>query len=120
MTDRTGRPDIAARIHELLGRLVDDPRNLHLHRELRDAALRRASAGGRPLGLFTRDLRAPRDPLRRLVHVERLWSFDPGNMNWLHEVVCAVEACAAANANENFDPVRRWLRRTLTAAGARV
>jgi hypothetical protein len=38
---------------------------------------------------------APRDPPRRLVHAERVWAFDPGNMSCVLDVVSAVEAASA-------------------------
>jgi hypothetical protein len=111
-------PDLPTLIDALLQRLANDPGNPDLHRELRETALRRKVAGGPPLGVFAHIRPLPRDPLRRLIHVEWLWSFDPGNMKWLGEVALAVEACAAARSGTDFEPVRRWLRRMLNAASA--
>ncbi len=103
-------------IHVLLSRLADDPANLDLRRQIRTAALRRKANGGRPAGALARMRRLPRDPLQRLVHLERLWSLDPCNDEWMIKVAQALEVCAAQRPELDFDPVRRWIRELVLAA----
>jgi hypothetical protein len=102
--------DLDNLIESLLARIAADPSNLALHRELRETALRRKAGGGAGSGVFARVLPLPRDPLRRLVEVERAWSLDPGDVQALLRVAYAVEKCAAAQPQADFEPVRRWLR----------
>ena len=76
-------------IESLVDRLSMNPVDLALHKQLRDTALRHKAAGGRDVGTLERLRRAPKDPLRRLLHVERRWSFDPGNSDRL---ACVAQA----------------------------
>jgi hypothetical protein len=111
-------PAPGALIDALLQRLEGDPGSLDLHRELRTAALKRKAAGGPPAGTLARMWPLPNDPVGRLIHVERLWSLDPSNLDWLLKVAEAVEVCAAERPGTDFGSVRRWLRRLAQAARA--
>ena len=107
-----------ALIDVLLQRLADEPANVDVHRELRTAALKRKVDGGPPGGTFATMRPLPRDPLRQLIHVERLWSLDPGNLDRLVKVAQAIEACAVERPEVDFEPVRKWLHRIAQAARA--
>jgi hypothetical protein len=105
-------------IESLVERLGVRPLDLELHQQLRETALRHKVAGGRDVGLLERMRRVPRDPLRRLLHVERLWSFDPGNTERFVRVVQAFEAHAVKTPDLDVEPVRRWLNRLFEAMRA--
>ena len=112
--DYESAPD--ALIDGLLGRLANDRANVEVHRELRVAALKRTANGGPPAGMLARMHPLPRHPVRRLIHVERLWSLDPGNTDWLVKVAGAIERCAAKRPEIDFDPVLRWLMQLAEAS----
>lgn len=65
-----------------------------VHQELRAVSLRRKANGGKPLGLFTqfrlRMLR--RSAVQRMLSMEKLWCFDPGNVD--HMIAFANAATA--------------------------
>lgn len=94
-------------IELLVERLSTNPVDLALHEQLRETALRHKAAGGRDVGTLERLRPAPKDPLRRLLHVERLWSFDPGNTERLGWVAQALEAYASEKADLDVEPVRQ-------------
>jgi hypothetical protein len=98
-------------IESLVDRLGTNPIDLALHKQVRETALRHKAAGGRDVGTLERLRRAPKDPLRRLLHFERLWSFDPGNAERLVWVAQALEAYASECPDLDVEPVRLWLKR---------
>src|SRR5690349_3773535 len=102
-------PAPEALIDALLHRIAADPCNVEIHKELRTAALKRKADGGPPPGRLARLRLLPRDPLQRLIHVERLSSLDPASLDWLFQVGQAIEACRPARPDVNFQPVRRWV-----------
>jgi hypothetical protein len=102
-------------IEALVERLSTNPIDLALHKQLRETALRHKAAGGRDVGTLERLRRPPKDPLRRLLHVERLWSFDPGNTERLVWVAQALEAYASETPDLDVEPVRLWLKRLFRA-----
>lgn len=102
-------------IESLVERLKMNPVDLALHKQLRETALRHKAAGGRDVGTAERLWPAPKDPLRRLHHVERLWSFDSGNINRLVSVAEALEACADERPDLELEPFLRWLQWLISA-----
>ncbi len=67
--------------------IAADPRNLALHRELRDVSLRRKAAGGRDLG-FVEKMKLKRrtpDPLTEMLKAEKQLSYDPANSDLMLE-----------------------------------
>lgn len=109
-------PDPDALINVLIKQLADDPGNVNVHRELRTAALRRKVNGGPPAGMLQGMWPLPSDPLRRLIHIERLWALDPGNLELVVKVSRAIEACAVDRPEVDFEPVRHWLDCIVQAA----
>ena len=105
-------------IESLVERLGAAPLDLELHLQLRETALRHKAAGGRDVGLLERLRPEPKDPLRRLLHVERLWSFDPGSLERCVRVARALEAYAVKTPDLDVEPVRRWLNRLFKAMRA--
>lgn len=85
------------------------PAYLDFHAFLYGIGLRRKVAGGKPAGLLVRLRIPPRDPVARLVHVERLWSFD---LMWNPARWFAVKRCAARLAKQEsaMVPVGDWLQ----------
>jgi hypothetical protein len=102
-------------IESLVERLDTSPADLALHKQLRETALRHKAAGGRDVGTVERMRRAPKDSLRGLLHVERLWSFDPGNTERLDWVAEALEAYASEFPDLDVEPVRLWLKQLFRA-----
>lgn len=116
---RTRRDELREEIEALVGRLAESADNLDLHRQLRETAIRHKAAGGLGLGIVPRLRRLPRDTLQRLVHFERLWSFDPMNTDRMLQVYGAIEAHAVSRPDLDFEPARRWLAQILRhASGA--
>lgn len=73
-----------------------DPENLNKHEALREVALKRKVAGGKPAPLGEKLRRVGRDPVERLMHLEMLWSKDPMNVSLMADVMAqAVETDAA-------------------------
>ena len=73
--------------------LRHDPGNMDKHAALRDVALRRKVAGGKPAGLGERFKSGGSTAVEKMVHSERLWSKDPLNQKLMRDVMRhAVEA----------------------------
>jgi hypothetical protein len=102
-------------VESLVERLSVNPVDLALHKQLRETALRHKAAGGRDVGTLERLRRAPKDPLLRLLHVERLWAFDPGNSERMVWVAQALDAYASEAPDVDVEPVRLWLTRLFRA-----
>ena len=107
-------------IESLVERLSANPADLALHKQLRETALRYKASGGRDVGLLDRLRRAPKDPLRRLLHVERLWAFDLANDERLFRVAQALEAYASEVPDLDLDPICLWLTRLFHATRSRT
>jgi hypothetical protein len=113
--DPDDRGQLRQQINSLLERVAASPTDVAVHEQLRTAALRHTVAGSRPLGLLATLRPVPRDPLRRLLHFERLAAFDPGNVGRLVQVWQAVELLASSRPHADFEPVRRWITRIIRA-----
>ena len=99
-------------IKQLLDQLAKNPANLLLHQRLRQAALQHKAAGGPDLGILAK-LKCPRDPLQRLLHAQRLWCFDPGNVDRVLQLVRALESYSNSFPDANIEPIRLWLTELL-------
>jgi hypothetical protein len=95
-----------------------EPDNLARHQALRRAALHYKAGGGRAAGMLTRLASHRRDPLQRLLQVERLWSLDPGNLSLVPQVLAALAGVERCTPGHDFAPVRRWLYGLLAVGGA--
>lgn len=96
-----------------LQRIAGAPDDLSLHEQLRVTSLRYKAEGGRAAGALEQFRLPHRDPIQRLLHLERLWALDPGNFIWPHKMLAALAAAERADPLRNFAPVRRWLYRIL-------
>jgi hypothetical protein len=101
-----------------LERLAKAPADLGVHEKLRVAALRHKAAGGRSLGFFQAHEALPKDSLKRLLHIERLWAFEPGSIDYMLRLQQAVNAHAVSSSDLDFDPMRRWLGEIIQRARA--
>lgn len=97
-------------IELLLEKIATEPSNVELHRQLREAGIRRKANGGPRAGTFARLVPLPRKPLQRLIYVARLSALDPGDLELLRQVALALEQLAAARPELDFAPVGEWLR----------
>ena len=97
-------------IELLLAKIVAEPSNVELHRQLRAAGIRQRATGGSRASVLERALPLPSDPLRRLIHLERLWTRDPADLELLRQFTSALEELAAACPEADFTAVARWLK----------
>ncbi len=102
-------------IEFLLHQIAADPANLSLHHELRETALRYKSIGGLDAGLMQKAKPLPADAKERMIHVERLWSLDPGNLNRVQQLLAAVAVVQRDMRDSDFALVRQWLYKILQA-----
>ncbi len=99
-------------IESLIELVAEHPFDVALHRRLREAAFQHKAAGGPPLGLFERLRRRQKGPLQRLLHAERLWSFNPVSLEHLDRVLRAVDLLASERPSDaDPEPLRNWLKR---------
>lgn len=95
-------------IETCLMAIEEAPGDLALHQALREIALQRKAAGGKPLGMLTRwRHRRQKDPLRELIVATRLLAFDPGNRGHLARVCAAAERLALADITSWLADIRR-------------
>ena len=111
-------PPLAYEIELGLQRMAAAPDDVSLHQQLRVTALRYKAEGGRAAGLFEQVKLAPRDPLQRLLHAERLWSLDAGNLSLVTKVLAALAAVERSEVDRDFTAVRCWLYSILSAGTA--
>lgn len=107
--------DFRDEIELLLKQIANDPTDLGLHRQLRNASLKHKATGGRDLGMFTKlklNLQSA-GSLQGLLDGLRLWSFDPGNPDRAVSILQALENYAREFPSANIAPLRRWLREIL-------
>ena len=55
-----------------------------------------------------------KEPLARLLHLERSWAFDTVNVKLMVQVFQAAEACGANQ--HDFEAVVRWLKQLVRTA----
>ena len=101
-----------------LQRIAAAPDDVALHQQLRVTALRYKAKGGRAAGLFAQMKLPSRDPLQRLLHAERVWSLDAGNLDLTTKVLAAMAALERSETGRDFSAVRRWLYSILSAGTA--
>ena len=76
---------LAYQIELGLQRIAAAPDDLSLHERLRVTSLRYKAEGGRSAGMLEQFRLPHRDPVQRLLHLERLWALDPGDLTWPHK-----------------------------------
>jgi len=82
----TGQYEYAIEMY--LQGLSIDPDAVDAHQALREIALRRKAAGGRPLGIMERmKLRATRDDKQNMLNAEKLLAYDPGNTDYMVQLL---------------------------------
>lgn len=89
--------------------LRHEPDNLDKHEALRDVALRRKVAGGKPAGLAEKFKSGGNTPVDKMLHAEMLWAKDPLNARLMRDVMkWAVEA-DQAEPELNLAEVAYWV-----------
>lgn len=82
----TGQYEYAIEMY--LQGLSIDPDAVEAHQALREIALRRKAAGGRPLGIMERmKLRSTRDDRQNMINAEKLLAYDPGNTDYMVQLL---------------------------------
>lgn len=83
----TGNFDYA--IELFLNGLALDPDSVEAHQALRDVSLKRKASGGKALGMFERMkfMRPSRDDKQNLLNSEKLLAYDPGNTDYMQQVL---------------------------------
>lgn len=83
----TGNFDYA--IELFLNGLALDPDSVEAHQALRDVSLKRKASGGKTLGMFERMkfMRPSRDDKQNLLNAEKLLAYDPGNTDYMQQVL---------------------------------
>lgn len=98
-----------------LQRIATAPDDVALHQQLRVTGLRYKAEGGPAAGLLERLNLTSREPLQRLLHAERIWSMDPGNLSLIPEVLAALSGLERTKPDRDFSAVRRWVSSILSA-----
>jgi len=101
-----------------LQRIALAPDDVTLHKQLRTTALRYKAAGGRAAGVLERMKLPSSNALQRLLHAERIWSFDPANSDLVTKVLAALAGLERAEQARDFIAVRRWLYTILSMSGS--
>lgn len=80
--------------------LKHDPDNMQMHEALRDVAMRRKVAGGKPSSLMDKLSSGGKTPLEKMLHHERLLAMEPLNINHMLAVMKN-----AAEATDAYDGI---------------
>lgn len=86
-----------------------DPDNISKHEALREVALKRKVAGGKPAGLTDRLKKWGRDPIEKLLHTEMLWSKDPLNITHMAEVMSDAADVDRAYEDVHLGELIHWV-----------
>jgi tetratricopeptide (TPR) repeat protein len=83
----TGNYEFAIEMY-ILG-LTIDPEELEAHKALHDISLKRKASGGKPMGFLERRKfsTVSKDDKQNLVNFEKLLSYDPGNTDYLVQIL---------------------------------
>ncbi len=86
-----------------------DPDNVNKHEALRQVALRRKVAGGKPAGFAEKLKAGGGSPIDRMLHVEMLWSKDPLNAKLMREFMQRCVEADEAEPDLNLGEVAYWV-----------
>ena len=89
--------------------LRHDPDNMAQHEALREVALKRRVAGGKPAGLGDRLKKGGKDPIERMLHAEMLWAKDPLNVTHMVEVMAQAIEAEKAQEDLHLGEVAYWV-----------
>jgi len=89
--------------------LKHEPDKLAAHQALREVALQRKVAGGKPAGLTEKFKKGGKDPIDKLLHVEALWAKDPLNVSHMVDVMTRAGEAAQALGDLDLAPVIAWV-----------
>jgi len=89
--------------------LRHDPDNVNRHEALRQVALRRKVAGGKPASLIDRFKPGGPTPADRMLHVETLWSKDPLNVRLMRDFMRRCVEADEAESELNIGEVAYWV-----------
>jgi tetratricopeptide (TPR) repeat protein len=82
-----------------------EPDNLSQHEALRDVAMRRKVAGGKPAGMFAKTPVSGKGPVAKMLQAEYFWALDP--MNPSHVLTAMEEAIDVSDALDDADAASR-------------
>ena len=88
--------------------LRHDPDNVNRHEALRQVALRRKVAGGKPASLIDRFKPGGPTPADRMLHTETLWSKDPLNVRLMRDFMRRCVEADEAESELNIGEVAYW------------
>jgi hypothetical protein len=110
--EAASKGDFDSAVEMFLQGIVLDPDDLEAHQQLRDIALHRKMAGGKPVGQIAAwKLRRKADDKQRMLNALRLLSYDPGNSDHMMQFVQSAYGSGCERAAE-------WMRRILKKAMA--
>jgi len=89
--------------------LRNDPDNMTVHEALREVALKRKAAGGKPAKLTDKFKKGGKDPIDRLLHTEMLSSKDPLNISLLADVMTRAVEAGEAEPDLNLPELAYWV-----------
>ncbi|MEX0886577.1 MAG: hypothetical protein WD009_09075 [Phycisphaeraceae bacterium] len=89
--------------------LKHDPGNMDKHEALRDVALRRKVAGGKPAGFGERFKGGGSTAVDKMLHAERLWSKDPLNQKLMRDVMKHAVDADEAEPELRLSEVAYWV-----------
>jgi hypothetical protein len=101
--------ELRSRIEALLERLLAHPSDLSIYQAIRESSLQYKAAGGRSLSVLAKFRPAASAPIQGLVRAIRGWAYDPGNVDWIVIAARAIDRCAQAFADRDFEEARLWL-----------
>ncbi|MEQ9454819.1 MAG: hypothetical protein RLN76_09550 [Phycisphaeraceae bacterium] len=90
--------------------LRHDPANMNRHEDLRDVALKRKLAGGKPAGFAAKLSSGGSTKLEKMLSAEKLWAMSPLDARLMRDVMkLAVEADAQEDDETNLAEVAYWM-----------
>ncbi len=89
--------------------LRHDPDNMNMHESLREVALRRKVAGGKPAGMREKINLGAKDKIDKFLHAEKLWAKEP--LSYTRAIAAMEKAIEADDDQEDFNlgEVAGWI-----------
>lgn len=88
-----------------------DPDNMTMHEAMREVALKRKVAGGKPAGMLESMKSAGSDSVDKMIHAERLLAMDPANAKHARDMMKHAIAANEAYDEFNMGEVAHWAGR---------
>ena len=96
--------------------LRHEPDKLEAHQALREVALQRKVAGGKPAGFTEKFKKGGKDPIDKLLSVEALWAKDPLNVSHMVDVMTRASEADQALEELDLSPMIAWISRIVVEA----